>query len=505
MDIKGQSDAKGPDARGCDWAKLAATLAVRLPIETLHPRVAAALLKIAQSDSVLTIGIACSGGADSLCLLLLLYAHFPELRGRLAVLHFDHHIRGAESASDAAFVSEVAASLSLHCESGFWDAGTPDATEEAARAARMNFLHEKADVIAFGHNRTDVAETILMRLGRGSSLDGLAGPRPVQCFRKRPNVVHLRPLLNLSGAEIREALRDCDIPWREDSTNSGLKYTRNKLRHEVLPALENALGRDWTAGAARSRERIEEADDTLNNEADELLQSAHENKDALHVSLLSNSKPALARRILERWLESTDLRGHIPVQALDRILESALHGSFPKNLNISGLTISGEFISESASDKINPDAQDWSEIGAAQNCEIYFPDRTVLRIEAIDLPPDQIEPTIADLRAKGSLTDVMIAVSQDSVFNIRRRTEGDAYKPLGAPGRNKLHDMQINRKIPASDRPALPIVLVESDIVWSPFLPPADEYKLSSDTLHAVRLTYRNISPASDSYKRNAD
>ncbi|MFA5258147.1 MAG: ATP-binding protein, partial [Opitutales bacterium] len=111
------------------------------------------------------VGAACSGGADSVCLLLLLWAHMPELRERLLVLHFDHRIRGEQSAGDADFVRALAVGLGLCCESGSWAASTPDASEDAAREARMDFLHSHASVICFGHNRDDVAETMLLRIG----------------------------------------------------------------------------------------------------------------------------------------------------------------------------------------------------------------------------------------------------------------------------------------------------------------------------------------------------
>lgn len=486
-----------------DWAGLAAALASRIPLSALHRRAVEELRKSVRTTNDLPIGIACSGGADSVCLTLLLYAHFPELRQRLAILHFDHRIRGDESADDARFVTRMAASLGLTLTSGEWDASTPDATEEAARDARMAFLHQHAKVVVFGHNMTDVAETMLLRLGRGSSLEGLAGPRPVQRFRQRPGIIHLRPLLTLSGKEIREHLHACGIPWREDSTNAGTKYTRNKLRHEVIPLLESALGRDWTAGAARSRERIEEADDKIDRVANEILHSSHEDLEELHVSVLANVPPAIARRILERWLETNGLRANLSAAMLDKLLDAARYGAFPKDLQIPSLDSCGEFLRKR--DGHPAEAPLWSPIGIAQDCEVFFPGGTSLSVVQISLTQDSIAQTITALREKASLTDVMLATTPDTVFTIRRRESCDSYRPLGATGHDKLHDMQINRKIPAAERLSLPVVLEDSRIVWSPFLIPADESKLTPATTHAVRLTYRNISPASDSYNRNAD
>jgi tRNA(Ile)-lysidine synthase len=496
MGNNGQNIA--PEGSLRDWPAQAEVIARHIPLAALHPRAVAELLAEAHNDAGSTIGIACSGGADSLALLLLVYAHFPELRNRLAVLHFDHRIRGEESAADARFVAAVAESLGLRLESGQWEHSSPDAPEDAARAARMTFLHEKARILLFGHNKTDVAETLLLRLGRGSSLDGLAGPRPVQRFRNKPGVLHLRPLLNLSGPAIRTEMTACDIPWREDSTNAALRYTRNKLRHEVLPLLDAALGRDWTAAAAKSREKIEEADEFLNAAADRILQGA---PDELPAPTLANAAPALARRILERWLDERRLRENVPAATLDRLLEAATLGAFPKDLNAPGLEISDSALRQVS----DTPAAGWTEIAAAPNCEIFFPDGASLRIQPVELRPDEIENAIAELKAKGSTTDILVAANPDATFTLRPAKNGDVYRPLGAPGRAKLHDMQTNRKIPPSERRNLPVVLEENRIVWSPFLLPADEFKLDAATTHAVRLTYRNISPASGSYKRNAD
>jgi tRNA(Ile)-lysidine synthase len=499
--VSTKQQAGNLDAADVNWPALAAILAGHIPCTALHKRAVAELKKIIRQGA--PVGIACSGGADSVCLTLLLYAHFPELRERLSILHFDHRIRGDDSAADARFVSRMAASMGLPYRCGQWKEASPDATEEAARDARMSFLHAHAEILLFGHNLTDVAETMLLRLGRGSSIDGLAGPRPAQRFRQHPGRIHLRPLLTLSGSDIRDNLRACGIPWREDATNAGTRYTRNKLRNEVLPLLESALGRDWAAGAARSRERIEEADDDLEHEASEILHAAHEDSAKLHVSLLTNTNPAVARRILERWLEKNGLRTNLNASTFDKLLESARQGAFPKDLCIPRLSNCGEFLRWSGD--AQPSCPEWTPIGIAQDCEVFFPDGTSLKTSPIELAKDSVAATIAALRKQSSLTDVMLTLPEAAVLTLRRRETGDAYRPIGANGRDKLCDMQINRKIPAPERVHLPVVLEESRIVWSPFLIPADESKLTPVTTHAVRLTYRNISPVSASYTRNAD
>ncbi|HUG13320.1 MAG TPA: tRNA lysidine(34) synthetase TilS, partial [Opitutaceae bacterium] len=205
-----------------DWAVRAWTLSRTFPVERMHPRVVA---RMNAAPSGARWHVAFSGGADSLTLLLLLWAHWPERRGGLVALHFDHRLRGAESDADVAFCREVCGALDIRLEVGTADwSREPDGISEAdARDARMAFFKEAMSEVGvallfLGHQKNDIAETMLMRLARGSGAGGLAAPRPVA---RHGAATHLRPLLTLAHAEIVEALRAAGLEWREDATNEG--------------------------------------------------------------------------------------------------------------------------------------------------------------------------------------------------------------------------------------------------------------------------------------------
>jgi len=178
--------------------------------------------------------VAVSGGLDSTVLLHLLREASAGLALRLTAAHFDHGMRES-SADDAAFVRTVCATIGVPCESG----RTPSMLvgETAARAARYQFLHEiaariGADRIATGHHADDNVETVLFRLMRGTGLDGLAG------IPQRRGIL-VRPLLPFSRARIVACAQARRIAWREDVTNADPSHNvRNRIRHEVLPALE---------------------------------------------------------------------------------------------------------------------------------------------------------------------------------------------------------------------------------------------------------------------------
>ena len=196
-----------------------------------------------------TVLLAVSGGADSVALLRSLSAIRNPDAGRLVVAHFNHRLRGVESDADETFVRELAGQLGLSCEVGraadppsqgpgvaarSWDEGT-------ARRERYEFLAATAAkvgarYVATAHTADDQAETILHRILRGTGLSGLAG-----IPRARPldsGVALIRPLLTIRRAELRTYLADLRQPFRDDATNADVKFTRNRLRNDLIPRLE---------------------------------------------------------------------------------------------------------------------------------------------------------------------------------------------------------------------------------------------------------------------------
>ena len=193
--------------RAIDWPAAAARLAAAIPTSRLRPEVLAWARSRPPREGW---AAAFSGGADSLCLLLLLWAHWPERRSRLRALHFNHRLRGAASAADARFCGRVCRALGIGFSAGSWSGARPEASAAAARSARFAFIdremrRRRLRALWLGHQQDDVAETQLMRLARGSGTAGLAAPRPVQDGPSGRR--HLRPLLDLKKREIAGARR----------------------------------------------------------------------------------------------------------------------------------------------------------------------------------------------------------------------------------------------------------------------------------------------------------
>ncbi|MGC2298521.1 MAG: tRNA lysidine(34) synthetase TilS [Acidobacteriaceae bacterium] len=188
---------------------------------------------------------AVSGGGDSVGLLRTMAQAAPEIGLVLAVAHVHHGIRGAEADEDARFVAELAERLGLDFYLHRVD--TPVAArekretlEEAARGLRYAWFREligegKADAVATAHTLDDQAETVLHRVLRGAWTEGLSGIHPVVAC---PGGVILRPFLLVRRVEIQQWLREIGQLWREDATNADTAHTRNRIRHELLPRLE---------------------------------------------------------------------------------------------------------------------------------------------------------------------------------------------------------------------------------------------------------------------------
>ncbi|MEI9979118.1 MAG: tRNA lysidine(34) synthetase TilS [Edaphobacter sp.] len=194
------------------------------------------------------LAIAISGGADSVALLLTLHAansaKHDALGAGLSAVHINHHLRGEESNTDQQFVEDLCIALDIplhlhHADIPERIATTSEGIEEAARNARYEFFSTllasgHADSVLTAHTLDDQAETVLMKLLRGAWTEGLSAIHPVLT---QPKGKILRPFLQTRRAEIESFLKSANQPWREDSTNTDTAFTRNRIRHELIPQL----------------------------------------------------------------------------------------------------------------------------------------------------------------------------------------------------------------------------------------------------------------------------
>lgn len=310
---------------GTLWSRRAVRLAGLLPRDRLEPAVLAHGLQPGQRGPWT---VALSGGADSVALLLLLWVHLPEHRERLQAVHFNHRLRGRAAERDEAFCRDLCRGLRVKLRIGRRRVNRLVQNEAAARELRFACIDRvmrssRSTLLWLGHQQNDVAETMLMRLARGSGAGGLAAPRPVQTMPD--GRVHLRPMLGLKHSELTAALQAARIPWREDASNRSADYLRNRVRHQVLPVWEETAGRDAVAGAALSRSLLEDDDAALDAWAMQLVAGMPAGR--LWLRKLEDVPRAVVRRILHRWLTEQEGAGDLSRQAFEQLLAAVQRGA----------------------------------------------------------------------------------------------------------------------------------------------------------------------------------
>ncbi len=412
---------------------------MKVPEQALVERVAEWILQHRMFAPDCRVGVAVSGGADSVCLLKMLIELAPRWNLRLRVLHLDHGLRGAESSADAAFVQRLAEEAGLPCDLRAVDVGALGGNlEQAARQARREFYFEllRSGVVArvaTGHTMDDQAETVLFRFLRGSGTAGLAGMRATT-----PEGI-VRPLLELRRAEIREWLAARGIAWREDSSNAERRFARNRIRLDLLPALE----REWNPSLPSALVQLSElARDEEDYWAGEVRRLADEHLRVdgsivlVSARWLAELAPAAARRLIRHAIEIakgdlTRVEFHHVERVLDLARKRAGHG----RLLLPGLDVWRSF--------------DHMRLSSAAQ-------------KPLELP--HVVWTEAATCADGDLLD---AGRLGGALAVRTWRPGDAMMLVGHRKESKIKDLFQRERVPCWDRAVWPMVTCGGMVVWT--------------------------------------
>ncbi|MBR7179609.1 MAG: tRNA lysidine(34) synthetase TilS [Oscillospiraceae bacterium] len=365
-----------------------------------------------------TVICAVSGGVDSMALLWGMWLLKEKLGITVEAAHFNHNLRGEESRRDAEFVRSFCDfhEIPLHMGSGEVIPG-PKGLEAAARDARYAFLRSLDGIIATAHTADDNAETVLMHLLRGTGLRGLGGVTPKQGTL-------IRPMLDVTRAEVEAFLNENYIRHVEDSSNGGDAFLRNRLRHHVMPLLK-AENPSIATGLSAAAQRIREDALLLDELASEL--------DATDVNALRAAPAPLRRRAIENLLKKNGFpepsAGHI-AQA-----EGVVFSDNPSaRTSFGGLTLRRSY------EKLCVDRE-----------QTVLQTRVLPREGVTALP--EIGAAVKTAVADGPGENV---VSPEGEMVVRGRRPGDALTTKG--GTKSLKKRFIDRKIPQWERLAVPVV-----------------------------------------------
>jgi tRNA(Ile)-lysidine synthase len=368
--------------------------------------------------------VAVSGGPDSLALLSILREILPAVPLHLTVAHFDHGWR-ADSQDDRDFVASTAATWGYDFHTARASEDTPH-TESAARAARYAFLRKTAadtnsTAIALGHTQDDQVETLLLHLLRGSGSRGLGAMR-------RRNGDLARPLLDISRREIEAYLARLHLTPRRDPSNEDPRFTRNRLRQQVLPAID---GFDPAAREllARTADILSEEDRYLDAQTAAIPDGIRKDRPAF-----ARLPPALQRRAIRRLVPDA---GFLEVEAMRR----------------------GEPVASAAA--IPPG-----------------PARLTTRSCACDPAAFRARDQVGHLDADLVQLPLVVATRQP----------GDRMRPLGLTQAKRLQDILVDAHVPRHLRDTLPVVSDRQEIVWIPGVTVAQSKRVTAATRRQLHL-----------------
>ncbi len=435
-----------------------------------------------------------SGGPDSVCLLHVLKTISEKMDIKLYAVHINHMLRGAESDLDEEYVRNLCKKLdvSLYAEridvaSVAEDKGL--SLEEAGREARYQKFYQVADQvgaekIAVAHNKNDQAETVLMNFIRGSGLAGLAG-----MDFKRDKII--RPLLEISRAEIEEYCKKHSLNPRTDSSNLKSIFTRNRIRLELIPAIDRMFGTNITETACRTAAILKDDNEFLESSALKLYRDSarmiNEREIRLNLSKIEGCHIALIRRVIRRAIFELkkDLKGIGSVHTDDaaRLILEGNTGSevhlpscirVRKSYNQAIVNIGKE--ENSVSDFMVP----ISVPGITEVAQLG------LKVEAVIEDAKNVEK-YENIRYN-SLVQFFDYEKLMKGICIRNRRNGDVFKPLKSNGTKKLKEYFIDLKVPRDERDRVPLVAQGKEIVWVTGYKISDKFKVTDNTKRVLKL-----------------
>jgi tRNA(Ile)-lysidine synthase len=430
-------------------------------------------------DDSVVIGV--SGGPDSVALLHMLFKIAPRFSLRLGVAHLNHCLRQNDSDNDAKFVESLAANLDLPCyvqkrDIRRYQRENRLSLEEAARRVRYEFLDDIAKThqynkIALGHHADDNAELVLMNLFRGAGTLGLSGIPP-----KRDDRI-IRPMIMLKRSDIIDFLDQNQLKHVFDRTNADTTHLRNRVRLDLIPVLKTAYNPNISEALNRLssilRSEEEWIEDVVHPFFDKAVFHVRESHLGLSIPMLNRYHKALQRRVIRMALAKVkgDLR-RIGFANIDSIIDLLKKKSPIGKIDLpDGLRIrrDQDTIHIYRSQRRAPDDPRVNDRRDAFSFEYQiekFEPVFVKEIKAyIRFAEIGIE-NMPDCRCTGQQANFFDKDAINLPMVLRNFRPGDAFRPLGVSGRQKLKKFFIDKKVPRRERITCPILLSCGKIIW---------------------------------------
>jgi tRNA(Ile)-lysidine synthase len=436
-----------------------------------------------------TLLVAVSGGPDSIFLLHTLWHLREPLALKLCVAHLNHGMRPG-AAEDAQFVETTARSLGIPCICRSIDVPSYQrqhklSPEDAARQVRYTFLRATAaqlgaDRLAVGHTADDQAETVLLHLLRGSGLRGFCGIAPMRALI-------IRPLIRVLRRDVLEYLRTHRLPYREDPTNDQRRYTRNRIRLDLLPTLQRCYNPRVVQALCTTAQILADDEATLQAISHQHFVSARlpsaSEQVRLQIGALTRLPSTLQQRVLREALN--EVMGNL--QGVTSTHIAALRAILRLGGGHKWLPFPQGVVVERCYEVLLIHRQ---KLLAVVDVDMPLPVPGVCRIDALGVT------IVSDLfRREAAVgpfpTGEVTWLDAESVgqeARVRTRRPGDRLQPLGSRYRRKLKTFLIDAKVPRAVRDRLPLVVTSAGIAWVAGIRPAEWAKVVPTTRLILRL-----------------
>ena len=450
-----------------------------------------------------TVLVAVSGGADSLALLYGLNALRSQLNCQFHVAHLNHCLR-PDADADADFVCQHAVDLRLSCtiqrmEIPHLAQQWKLSVEAAGRRARYQFYESviteiDATKVALGHHQDDIAETVLMNLIRGSGATGLKGIAPVR------DAKFIRPLAGFTRQQIEAFLTSIGVVPRHDTTNTDTRYLRNRIRHELIPRLENEYNPNIKTGLSRTADVLRAESEYLDTTARKAfeacrIQDPHKNVVLDRVEFRKHHI-ALQRRMLRQGVsemsaDMSDLYFTHCEKMLNLIEAEASNALFVLPNGLRFRRAYQQLIIERKPVEAGNFAYPVVTIGKTSievlNTEITAELGNIEACPTLALPDGKFE-AIFDYE---KIRKVFAEPSLEAFpLTVRNRRQGDRFQPYGMRGTKKIKDFLIDAKVPRYERDSIPLLVCGDQILWIIGYTTSEVFKIESDTRQYLYLRY---------------
>lgn len=431
------------------------------------------------------ICVACSGGCDSVFLVKYLLDNFRNIRNRLVLLHYNHNLRGEYSDGDEDFVKKLSIEKGLKFFSEKLEKTQVHVTEGILRDYRNDFFSRamrkfNSKILVTGHQKDDVAETLLMRLIRASGISGLSAPREVTMFSD--DTIRIRPLVDISKSEIKLSLTKSGIKWREDASNVCNDFFRNKIRNLIIPKLQKfSESRNVIDSLCLAKKNIEEADDAIEYFANKFFEK---NKCGVILDChdLNKLPVAVQRRIFEKYLQSNAIE--VRRSYTEKMIAIVATGS-PDTFS------AGDHFIKFDGKKIRAETSSYREDWYVTDVHIgktVLPTGRCINIETVNIEDEGFFYKIKNIDVA---KQCYASISDNLSVSIKSFRPNYRYKKFGHNSYKKLADLLPScAKRRDGGVSMLPVIFVNDKICWVPNLPVADDFRLDKGDKMALLLTY---------------